>query len=236
MSKLYTPTFGPSDWRRFLANPEGQWRNTKSAFELAVAWESSRKSVRGLPPEVAALFDGHSEFKGATLLLGIPEHQVTLAGGGHASQTDLWALVSAPLGIISVAVEAKAGEKFDKRVPEWLADASPRSGKPARLQQLCEVLGINEAQARECRYQLLHRPVAAIFEAKRFQLSTALFLVHSFTSDPESLSDYVCFGRQLGFEVGENSLVNVGPRDGIDLWLGWISTPPADCATITAAV
>ncbi len=110
MRRLFVPTFGPSDWRRLLADPEKQWRSAKSAYESAVAWEAARSDARGLPPDVAGLLDTHEAFRGATLLLGIPEHQVPLDGGGHASQTDFWALLDAPIGVTSVAVEAKAGE------------------------------------------------------------------------------------------------------------------------------
>ena len=86
-------------------------------------------------------------FAECSLLLGLPEHQVSLTGGGHASQTDLVALLATSRGVVSLAVEGKAGERFDKPVPEWLADASERSGKPARLRQLCEVLTLSDAQA-----------------------------------------------------------------------------------------
>jgi hypothetical protein len=123
------------------------------------------------------LFDAVPEFRGASLLLGLPEHRVTLPGGGHASQTDLWALVATPAEVISLAVEAKAGESFDKHVRDWLieeprADARPRraSGKPARLEFLCRTLDIQPDRAQGCRYQLMHRSVAAILEARRFHL------------------------------------------------------------------
>ena len=41
MHRLFIPSWGPSDWRRLLANPSTQWVRRKSAFELAVAWESA---------------------------------------------------------------------------------------------------------------------------------------------------------------------------------------------------
>jgi len=118
---------GPSDWRRLLADPRKQWRATKSAYEAPVAWESARNGVRGLPSEIAAHLDSDAAFRGAHLLLALPEHQVALEGGGHASQTDLWALLSAPIGVVSTAIEAKAGEPFDRTVREWLSDASKRA-------------------------------------------------------------------------------------------------------------
>jgi len=236
VSRLVVPTMGPSDWRRLLANPATQWRQTKSAFEAAVAWEGARGSVRGLPPAVAAVLDAESAFRESTLLLGIPEHQVELAGGGHASQTDFWALLATQQGVVSVAVEAKAGEPFDRPVAEWLADASDRSGKPARLKQLCDILEISHQDAQSLRYQLMHRPVSAILEAKRFQLSRALFLVHAFGDNDSSLEDYRVWAKQLGVDAAANRVHRVGTRSGVDFWIGWVGVPPADDATVRAAV
>lgn len=212
----------------------------KSAYELAVSWEAARSTSRGLPSGVQMLLDSTPEFKGASLLLGIPEHQVELTGGGHASQTDLWLLLGTESGVVSVAVEAKAGEPFDKPVPQWLSEGNERSGRPARLQQLCDVLGITHDQALRCRYQLLHRAVVPILEAKRFNLRRALFLVHSFeadpTGEPRSFADYACFADQLGATPHRNAISHVGPRNGIDLWIAWISSEPANDETVRRAV
>ncbi len=236
MRRLFVPTFGPSDWRRLLADPEKQWRSAKSAYESAVAWEAARSDARGLPPDVAGLLDTHEAFRGATLLLGIPEHQVPLDGGGHASQTDFWALLDAPIGVTSVAVEAKAGENFDQPVGKWLADASPNSGKPARLRQLCSLLNIAEVDAGGCRYQLLHRPVTALLEAQRFRLGCALFLVHAFGENDDSLSDYRHWARLLGVEAEANTVSQVGIRGGVDFWIAWLGASSASDATVRTAV
>jgi hypothetical protein len=243
MRRLFVPTFGPSDWRRLLADPARHWRQRKSAYELAVAWEAARETLRGIPSDVAALLDTVPELAQAELLIGVPEHQFDLDGGGHASQTDLWALLTTPECLVSAAIEAKAGEKFDKLVPEWLDAGSSRtgkpsrpSGKPARLQQLCRVLGITEEQARKCRYQLLHRAAVALLEARRFQLRRAVFLVQSFTPDQDSFDDFQCFTQQLGAKATENRIVASGLRDGVELWIGWLSSQPADDKTVRGAV
>lgn len=241
--RLFVPTLGPSDWRRLLADPDTQWREQKSAYESAVAWEAARSDPRGLPRAVAALFDSHPEFQGASLLLGIPEHQVVLPGGGHASQTDFWALLDTPSGVASLAVEAKAGESFDKPVRDWLkeaprADGRPRraSGKPARLDFLCQVLGVSTEQAQDCRYQLMHRPVAAILEAKRFRLNRAVFLVHAFGANADSFADYQHWASCLGVAIRGPGLARLGTRAEVDVWIGWLDVPPASDATVRAAV
>jgi hypothetical protein len=133
---------------------------------------------------VTAVLDSQPQLAGATLLLGIPEHQVQFEGGGDTSQTDLWALLRAPVGLVSMSVEAKAGEGFDRTIAAWLTDAKPSSGKPARLAQLKSVLGMAGDVPETLRYQLLHRTASAVSEAERFGAPCAVLLVQSFSSDP----------------------------------------------------
>lgn len=230
------PTLGPSDWRRLLADPSRHWRAKRSAYELAVAWEAARLSDRGLPPDAAALLDSCDAFRDAKLLLGIPEHQVDLAGGGHASQTDLWALLSCQGGAISMSVEAKAGEPFDDIVSTWLSKASPRSGKPRRLDQLCDVLSVSKEQVLGCRYQLLHRAAVALLEARRFHARHAILLVHSFAKDETAYGDFRAFCRVLDVEVDEGTLVRVGLRHEVEFWAGWLSSSTATEAQVRAAI
>lgn len=227
---------GPSDWRRLLANPATQWRQRKSAFEAAVAWEAARESARGLPPALAAVLDSEPQFRDASLLLGVPEHRVELEGSGHASQTDFWALFRTSSGVVSVAVEAKAGEPFDRPVAEWLADAKEKSGKPARLRQLCDILEISQSDASALRYQLMHRPVAAILEAVRFHAPRALFLVHAFGDNNSSLEDYRSWARHLGVVALADRVHHVGQRYGVAFWIGWVGVAPADDQTVRTAV
>jgi hypothetical protein len=185
---------------------------------------------------VAKLLDSYGPFNGATLLFGIPEHQVSLKGGGHASQTDLWALLRSPVGLISMAVEAKAGEAFDKTIDEWLADAKPTSGKPARLKQLREVLALQRELPGTLRYQLLHRAASAVLEAERFSAPDALLLVQSFTSDPDSLSAFSQFGSILGCDCSAGMVVGGPTLGGVRLHLAWLDCEPSGAADLAAAV
>jgi len=236
MNRLLIPTSGPSDWRRLLADPTQQWVKGRSALELAVSWEAARRTPRGIPSTVAAALDLHPLLSGAALLLGIPEHQVQFDGGGHASQTDLWALLRAQVGLVSMSVEAKAGEGFDRTISSWLADATPTSGKPARLAQLKSILGIAGDLPRSLRYQLLHRTASAIREAERFGASSAVLLVQSFTSDPDSTAAYSAFCEIMGC-VGQAGTVLEGPRLGsIQLYFAWVDCEPSGAAELAAAV
>ena len=236
MRRLFVPTMGPSDWRRLLADPIKQWRSEKSAYEAAVAWEAARKSPRGLPPDIASVLDSEEEFRGASLVIGIPEHQVDLEGGGHASQTDLWALLTAPIGMVSTAIEAKAGEAFDSTVETWLSTAKKGSGKPDRLKQLCSMWRVEQSAIEHCRYQLMHRPAAAVLEAKRFKASVALFLVHAFGDNSASFDDYSTWRRALGISTADHRLQYAGEYEGVRLWMAWVASEPADQATLRAAI
>jgi hypothetical protein len=113
MARLLVPTNGTADWRRLLAGPEKQWKRGRSALQTAVAWEHASRSARGLTPALAAVLDAEPYFAGCSLALGVPEHQVALDGGGHPSQPDLWAPLTTGDGLVSVAIEAKAGEPFE---------------------------------------------------------------------------------------------------------------------------
>src|SRR5438045_3818176 len=94
-----------------------------------------------------------------------------------------------------MAVEAKAGEGFDRTIAEWLADAKPTSGKPVRLAQLKSILGIGPDCPETLRYQLLHRTASAVREAERFGAAAAILLVQSFSSDRDSAEAYATFVR-----------------------------------------
>jgi len=238
MNRLFVPTLGPTDWRRLLADPGTQWRPSKSALEMAVCWESARATRRGLPPEIAAVIDSVPTFAGAELLVGLPEHKVYFEGGGHPSQNDLWALLQVKSGFVSMAVEAKAGEKLDDFVGDWLKKKDARTRKPERLKALQTCLGIPDQDATEIRYQLLHRTLSALREATRFRASWAVLLVQSFdrAADEISWQDFKQFGSLMNAAVQEGSLVRSGCTTEVPLYLGWVSCFAADVSRLRAAV
>jgi hypothetical protein len=140
------------------------------------------------------------------------------------------------MGLISMAVEAKAGEPFDKTIDEWLADAKPTSGKPARLKQLREVLEIQGQLPGSLRYQLLHRAASAVLEAERFGAQDAVLLVQSFAADPDSLSAFSQFGAILGCDCSTGMVVGGPTLGGVKLHLAWLDCEPSDAALLAAAV
>ena len=238
MSRFFVPTLGPTDWRRLLADPVTQWERYKSALEMAVCWEAARGLNRGLPPEVAGALDTVPQLQGAHLLIGLPEHKVSFEGGGHPSQNDLWALLRVERELVSMTVEAKAGEKLDDIVKSWLPKDGDRSRKPERLAALQRRLGIGEVDVSHIRYQLLHRAASALKEGERFGAHTAVMLIQSFNraADEHSWNDFTAFGQVMGVTVKEGRFVESPRSTAISLFVGWVTSLPADLERLSVAV
>jgi hypothetical protein len=227
---ILVPSRGTDSWRELLADPENHWKSGYSARELAERWENSG----GFPPEVASLLNQHERTRGATMLLGIPEHRVPLAGGGRASQTDLWVLARTSSGLLSIAVEGKVNESFGPTVGEWQPAGSP--GRSKRWAAICSLLELDQQGDQATRYQLFHRTASALIEARRFSARAAAVIVHSFSAAAASFSDFQHFVRLLGAHVERpGQLVAVRPREEIALFVGWAMGPVAMERPQTAA-
>lgn len=214
----------PESWAAGLADPGKQWRTGYSAKTLAACWQAADN----FPASVRAVFNAspYPLFHDIELLLGIPEWKVPLPGGSRPSQTDLFALARASSGLVAITVEGKVDEPFDAVVADWLiAGATEESvGKRKRLDYLCSELGIESNAALPLRYQLLHRSVSALIEARRFTAQHALMLVHSFSPTALWLDDYLAFATALGVsDASKDAISKVGDRDGVELYLGWCS-------------
>jgi len=238
MTRIFVPSSGPSDWRRLLADPVRHWVPTKSAFECAVSWEGARQNPRGLPELVASALDSHPSTANAALVLAIPELQVDLPGGGHPSQNDVWALLRTSAETVSLSVEAKSGEPLDRLVGEWVADATPTSGKPKRLEFLRECLGLGDVALSGLRYQLLHRAASALVQADRFGAGIAVLLIHSFGghADDRSREDYQRFAEAMACPPAFNALVGVGRPTKLPLLIGWLADIPAGAEAVARAL
>jgi len=229
VSKILIPSGGAEDWQRLLAEPEKHWRSGYSAKALAHCWEAAA----GFPPSVQAIFDGSrfEAFHGLEMLLGIPEHRVPLPGGRRASQTDLFVLARAKDGLTAIAVEGKVAEPFGPLIREWIAptpspvagepDIAPSEGKRERLAFLCSNLGLAADDITEARYQLVHRSVSALIEARRFAARHAVMLVHTFSETDASFADYERFAAMLGAEAKRDELIAARVPGDVPLYLGW---------------
>jgi len=210
MTKILIASTGADDWRRFLADPEKQWKRGFSAMAAALSWETAD----GLPREIAALIGNSPE-----LLLAIPEHKVQLPAKGHPSQCDVFALVRCEEKIWSVAVEAKVAEPFGSTVDEWLAHASV--GKHKRLEGLCRILNTPYPPPGRLRYQLFHRTAAAILEADRFNADFAAMFVQSFSPSARWYDDFADFCKLFGTAPLKNLTLKTELPSGKTLALGW---------------
>lgn len=220
MARIYLKSTGPERWADYLAEPIKHWQTGYSAKTLAHSWEDAD----GFPAEIQAALNASEYLAGLELLLAIPEHQVPLPGGSRPTQSDLWALGRAGNEIVSVAVEGKVAEPFGPTLAEWQAEAS--SGKVARLQYLRDQLSLSEPPPGTIRYQLLHRTVAPLIEARRFGATHAVMLVHSFSKTNEWFEDYAAFALLFGIAAVPNTIARVGERGGINLHIGWVSGNP----------
>ncbi|MFN2317151.1 MAG: hypothetical protein ABR602_10745 [Gemmatimonadales bacterium] len=218
----YVPAGGLAGWRAGLSKPDLHWKRGASAFEAAVSWELAGRGDRGLPPEVASMLDQVEELRGSKLLFAFPEHKVSLPGGSRASQNDVWAVLKSSTGLVSLAVEAKAEESFDRTVAEWQKDAS--DGRKERLNYLTELLRPATPFPETIRYQLLHRTASAIIEARRIGATCAVMLVQSFREPSRSATDFTEFVRHLGAELIGDGLVKLPGHDSPALFVGWVTS------------
>lgn len=234
MKRVLLPTVGASDWRRLLADPETQWERRASALELAVSWERAQSSERGLPVDVVRALDQCAPLSGARLLIALPEHKVRLRGRGKPSQSDVWSLLVADAGYVSMAVEGKAGEPFASTLGEWLKAAS--DGKKERLDSLCQILQVPSSPSPTLRYQLFHRTASALLEAQRFRTPLAAMLVQSFREDEQSWSDFRAFCELLGASAARGRFAEARRTGTERLFLGWVDSAVASDAEIASVV
>lgn len=223
MSRIYVPASKPEDWRKLLAKPRKHWKRGYSAKTLAYCWQEDD----GFPKSVRKVFRNCEIelFKNIKLLLAFPEYKVSLPPkGGRPSQNDIFILARGGEQLVSIAVEGKVAEPFGETVVQWKSKDS--EGKRKRLKFLREELQLEKIQIDHIRYQLLHRTVSAILEAKKFNAENALMLVHSFNKSDEwieGFEDYRNFLALYGLkDVQPDSILFAKSIDGVDLYFGWV--------------
>ena len=239
MNRLCVETRGVCNWRERLAKPDSQWRRGFSALETAVSWEKASCQPVGLPEPIAELLRG-STFGEAKLLVAIAEHKVPLIGGLADSQCDVWALLDAASGGVSLSVEAKVDEPFGKgneSLGHWLAagkSARSKKNRKARWENISENLpSVGHDAYNKVPYQLLHRCAAAVIEAKRFHVPNAALVVQSFSAPNESFEAFsrLCQAVNVNAVRRHMQVVTAGE---IRLGIGWADCPFATDAEVAA--
>ena len=211
----------PEDVIPHLGSPT-HWKQGRSAKSLADAWFQAND----LPTRVRSVLEQDPALSGIELIDAWLERCTDLRDGrSTASQTDLLAVVGIGSELGAMAVEGKVTESFDKLVAEWLADGS--EGKRQRLDGLCRLLSLDPATVGQLRYQFFHRTAAAILEARRYRAQKSILLIHSFCPNATGLSDYIQFGRSLGFESLDRDRISEPREIGrVELRLAWVSDEP----------
>jgi len=216
---IYVPISTPDQWKALLAEPDKQWRTGFSAKTIAHSW----LEANGMPIEVSALLrsSGVPSFSSIEPLLIIPEHKVLLPPtSGHPSQNDVFVLArGSDATLVSITIEGKVSESLSTTLAEWLAEPSP--GKGIRLAFLKEQLSLQGGLPPTLRYQLLHRLVSAILEAKRFGARHAVMIVHSFSQTHEWFTDFEAFLELFGARAKLGTLSWLFNSGQIAVYAGW---------------
>jgi hypothetical protein len=217
LNPIFACTSTSEDWQQFLAEPERQWRTGFSARTLAHAWQTAN----GFPAEVESVVRTSTDLAGADPLIGIPEYRIPLPGGERASQSDILVLGRATAGAFAMVVEGKVSESFGPRLGEWLDGAS--SGKQERWRFLCAILGIDESQPPDMRYQLFHRSASALLAARLHHSPIAVLLVHSFGGERAGFADFAAFLKIFNVVAVAGTMQRVGQFDGTHLLAAWVN-------------
>ncbi|WP_253701869.1 hypothetical protein [Bacillus sp. FJAT-27445] len=220
MAKYFVPTKGVGSWRKLLADPNKQWKEGCSAYELAHCWEYAEN----LPSCVERVFKSSNIplFQDVKVLYGFPEYKVSLPGRGKSSHNDLYLLAKANNELLTIMVEGKVYEPFGKEVVSAWIEASPSVGKTSRLASLLDLLNLKEGETKNIKYQLLHRTASSIMEAKKVNANNALMLVHSFSDEGKWFEDYASFVQLFRLEPLKNAVIGPVAVNGVNLYFGWV--------------
>ena len=205
------------DWFQFAPPREGrrQWKDRRSAKELAKAWFPQLGSPQ-IPTDLIVLLNGHPDIIDTEILEGTPEHKIPLDNfRGETRNADLVLVGKRGESKVSINIEAKADEPYAQTIVEKLRSVkNPRSKIPDRIDLLCQaLLGDTPAlnpELLDLRYQLLTGCAGALIEASRIDADMAVFVIHVFISDAVDEQkirlndiDYVGFLKCLGFSDAE---------------------------------
>jgi len=207
-------TTSPVDWKMMLAEPEKHWQKGYSAWALAHCWES----FAGFPSEVQQLLA--SDFPNIQAQKAIVEHNVPMPGIGKGSQNDIYIQATSDNGTVSIAIEGKVSETFDKTIHEWHTGGLNRE---KRLLGILDIIGLPRDIPSNIRYQLLHRMASPVIEAqKNYPAKHAVMLIHSFSQSDEHFGDFDAFLNLYGIhgaQVGE--LYYLTTVNNVKLYAGW---------------
>jgi hypothetical protein len=224
LHKSRRPIADLEDWR-LRAKPKsvGQWKDFRSAKEVAKHWLAARPS---LPADIIATLASHPDFSTVSEWSAEPEARLPFdARRGEPRNADLLVLASDVHGPFVVAVEAKADETFGPSIATALADArkrlekNPRSGGVARIEDLIASLvpgaSAGSAEVAELRYQLLTAAAGVLAYATEHRMGRAVLFVEEFitvaTKDERHAANAADLNRWL-HQISGGAYSRVGDR------------------------
>jgi hypothetical protein len=183
-----------ADWRLYAAprGGEAQWRDYRSAKELARAWCPDGIGPT-IPPETRALLSTRPEFTNFEIVEALPDHRVRVDDlPGEPPNADLMAVGTADAGASEfvLGVVAKGDEPFGAYVSDELVAAARRVARevPAiSFERITRLAGAllgprvgGEPHLGELRYQLLTAIAGTVAYATERAARRAVFMVHEF--------------------------------------------------------
>ena len=220
---------------------ERQWKEGRSAMELARAWVGTGEI--STPEDLTSLLESHPQWTDVELLEGRPEEETALDEFRGASRNaDMLLIGERAEARVVISVEAKADESFGPAIGEYLTEKlkNERSNAPARIRNLtAAIFGTDPEEVSGLRYQLLHATAGTLIAADQHGADQCLFLVHAFhgATDPVKVerneADLRAFVRKFGWErefdpgmiVGPFSVPGGGRVPGdLDLYVGEVAS------------
>ena len=180
-------------WRRFAPPVRGdaQWKDYRSAKELARAWFSGVEPE--VPDELALLFRSSALTTGVVIRTLIAERETPLDARGPGRKHDLFGFGTNGDRKVVIGIEGKADESFGPAIGDYLDETAVgnkerealgrrQSSVPQRIGELSNlVFGRRvDDEVRALRYQLLHAAAAMALESRKADV--ALLVVHEFLS------------------------------------------------------
>ncbi len=219
MNKFFIPTKNPDDLKWLLPEPDRLWKTGYSTKTLAYCWHEAS----GFPECVKKVLkkSNISLLENIKILLALPEYKVPLPPYNlRPSINNIFLLARGNNQLVSIMVEGIVSEPFSETVAEWLEDHNV--SKRARLRFLLKKLNLEHEAVDNICYQLLFKAAAAVIEAKKFNSTNALILVHSFSLLNRRFPDYKRFVALFGMKAKLNSLTGPVKINGVNLYFGWV--------------
>jgi hypothetical protein len=230
------PITNVEDWFHH-ARPLGgtlQWRDGRSAKELAKAW--CREDADAEPPRsLRQLLSANPAFANLEYEVAFPEHRVRFDDiRGEPRNTDLAVLCRSAAGNVALSIEAKADEPFGRSMGEEIVNAAAQwafeeqAGKLERIRNLAGAIlsqrRPGQASIGELRYQLLTAIAGGWAFAAEQNATVAILVVHEFLSP--ALRPHRLAANRADLAKLVSRLPQTGPF-GLDALMGPMPVPPS---------